>query len=82
MNELGKYESMESVFNNLVSGGMSESEAWTEILNNYKLYEFKNDIDSPQDAQLMNVRAINQQWMLKKNDEMMRKYATAMSVVL
>ena len=82
MTELGKYDLMETIYNNLVSGGMSDVDAWTEILNNYKLYEYKNDIDSPQDAQLLNIRAINQQWMLRKNDEMMRKYATAMSVVL
>ena len=82
MTELTQYELIEDVYNNLVAGGMSNADAWTEVLTNYSFYEYKDLTDSPQDARLLNTRGKNIQWMLMKNDEMMRAYAEAMAIVL
>lgn len=79
MTELTPYQLMEDVYNDLItSGGLSEEEAWTKVLNEYQLYEYRDDVDTPQDSDLLNVRGKNLQWLIRKHDEMMRKYEEKM----
>jgi len=81
MAQIGKYELMEDYYNSLISNGYSKESAWSELLNNYELYKFQNEVDSPQDAQLMNVRAENIEFMVRKSDEMLRSYAKRMGII-
>ena len=80
---LQKYQLIEDVFDDLVSNGMSRQEAWNEILTNeaYSFYEYQEEVDSPQDALLLNVQNENTRFMLKMNNEMMQAFAKQVAIV-
>ena len=75
MTELNKYELMETKYNSLISSGLTEEQAWDELLTNYRTYKYKVRQDSPQDALLLNTTMANQEWLIAKNNEMMKRFS-------
>lgn len=65
MANLSKYELAEDRYNTLITGGLTAREALVYMINNISLYIILQNIDSPQDRNLMNVQLANVMWYTK-----------------